>query len=116
MCRVSPGWFYAVEAGSRLQALGVGVPAEAFLLSPLGAFLLEHPQQGPILVDAGLHPRAVGDLRSDFGRLNARFFSGLRVSPDQTVASHLARLGYRPADIETVVMTHLHVDHASGMT
>jgi N-acyl homoserine lactone hydrolase len=116
MGRAAPGWFFASEAKNRRQALGIGVRPEDFLPSPLGAFLIDHEHEGLVLVDAGVHPRAVTDLRADFGRLNARFFAGLRVTPEQTVVAHLGRLGLRPADVSVVVMTHLHVDHASGMT
>src|SRR3712207_3092599 len=89
MSRFPRGWVYASEAKSRLRALGIGVRAEETLPAPLGAFLLEHPARGLVLVDAGLHSRAVTDLRADFGRLNARFWAPLAATPRQTVVTHL---------------------------
>jgi hypothetical protein len=66
--RATPGWFHR-EPGVRgwAGALGVGVPAERLLESPVGAFVVEHPEAGPVLVDTGLHPAALTDLAADFG-------------------------------------------------
>ncbi len=114
--RATPGWFHR-EPGVRgwAGALGVGVPAERLLESPVGAFVVEHPEAGPVLVDTGLHPAALTDLAADFGRLNARVFASLRPRPGGLVTERLAALGRDAADVRLVVMTHLHVDHTGGM-
>lgn len=110
-----PGWFYRSEAaGSLRRALGFGVPKDEWIPTPIGAYLLRHPERGPILIDAGLSRRAAEDLGADFGRLNARFFSALETARDETIAAQLSRRGIEPESIELVVMTHLHVDHTSG--
>jgi glyoxylase-like metal-dependent hydrolase (beta-lactamase superfamily II) len=111
-----PGWFFRGDASNPLRALGVGVPKSRWVGCPIGAFLLVHPSRGPLLVDTGLHPDAADRLASNFGRLNARFFSTLRASRDRTVAAQLRARGIDAADIDLVVMTHLHVDHASAMS
>jgi N-acyl homoserine lactone hydrolase len=82
----------------------------------MGAFLLEHPTAGPILIDTGLHPSTASRLKDNFGRVNAYFFRTLRTSPKQSVTAQLRARGIDPARIELVVMTHLHVDHASAMS
>jgi glyoxylase-like metal-dependent hydrolase (beta-lactamase superfamily II) len=111
-----PGWFYRREAnGSWRRALGVGVPREELLRSPNGAFLVHHPSFGPFLIDTALSSQAATDLRRDFGAINARFFSSLKMRPEEAPAAQVRRLGIAPEDIELVVMTHLHVDHTSGM-
>jgi N-acyl homoserine lactone hydrolase len=38
------------------------------------------------------------------------------MKPDQAVPAQLRALGRAPSDVKTVVMTHLHVDHASAMS
>lgn len=81
----------------------------------MGAFLIEHPSAGPVLVDTGIHSQATVRLRDNFGRVNAFFFRTLSMSPQQSVAAQLRELGIEPAEVELVVMTHLHVDHASAM-
>lgn len=111
-----PGWFFRGEAPNPLRALGIGVPKSRWVGCPIGAFLLVHPSRGALLVDTGLHPDAADRLASNFGRLNARFFSTLRASRERTVPAQLRARGLDPAAIDLVVMTHLHVDHASAMS
>ncbi len=81
---------------------------------PILAWLIEHPD-GLILVDTGETARA-----SDPGyypRWHPYFRSGVRfqIESEQEIAPQLASLGFDPADIATVVMTHLHTDHAGGL-
>jgi glyoxylase-like metal-dependent hydrolase (beta-lactamase superfamily II) len=82
---------------------------------PVGAFLLHHPEAGPVLVDTGVGLAAAQDLRGSFGRLNGAFFRALRTSPGQTLGAQLRARGVDPAAVGRVVMTHLHADHTSGM-
>jgi glyoxylase-like metal-dependent hydrolase (beta-lactamase superfamily II) len=113
-----PGYFFRDAARGRIplaQVLGLGVPREAFLTLPVGAFLVEHPTEGPFLIDAGFHPDAVNDPQAEFGRLGARIFAGLDTTLEQTVPAQLRARGIDPDDIGLVVMTHLHPDHASGL-
>jgi N-acyl homoserine lactone hydrolase len=113
-----PGYFFRDAARGRLplvQALGLGVPRRQFLTLPVGAFLVQHPDEGPFLIDAGFHPDAVTDPGSEFGRLGARIFAGLETTVEQTVPCQLQALGLDPDEIGLVVMTHLHPDHASGL-
>jgi N-acyl homoserine lactone hydrolase len=77
-------------------------------------FVIRHPREGPILVDTGLHPDALASLRGDFGRLMGVMFRTLRPAGDP-FAEQLAQAGIDAADVGRVVMTHLHVDHTSGM-
>jgi N-acyl homoserine lactone hydrolase len=37
------------------------------------------------------------------------------VSPEQQVGPQLLNLGIRPDDVRTVILTHLHTDHAGGL-
>jgi glyoxylase-like metal-dependent hydrolase (beta-lactamase superfamily II) len=81
---------------------------------PVPAFLVEHPGAGPLLVDTGLHPALVDGPSPNMGR-NAKLLYRPRVTREQNVAAQLERRGLSTADVRTVVMTHLHVDHASGV-
>jgi len=67
-----------------------------------------------VLVDTGLGLRDVADPRS---RLSA-FFLRL-VSPEfreeMTAVRQVARLGFDPADVRDIVLTHLDFDHAGGL-
>lgn len=79
----------------------------------LVTWVLQHPAHGPVLVDTGLHPDALRDLRADMGRFSAYFFRTLRANGE--FGEQLRAAGVEPAQVRRVVMTHLHGDHTSGM-
>lgn len=99
-----------------LRALGVGVPEEGWPELPVQAFLLEHPGAGPVLVDTGFHPAVAVDPRQGMGRLGGLVFKDLRMDGDQAVPAQLRERGFDPADVGVVLLTHLHTDHASGIS
>ena len=76
--------------------------------APVPAFLLRHPTEGDVLVDTAYHPSAATDPARTVGRLSSVLFAH-RVQP---LRPQLEALGAEPG---TVVMTHLHTDHASGL-
>jgi N-acyl homoserine lactone hydrolase len=113
---VTPAWLYRPAAEGRpLRAVGIGVPSADWIPFPVAASLVKHPTHGPLLIDCGLSMGATDNLTADFGRFNAFFWRRLETGPGRSLASQLRALGLRPEDIELAVMTHLHVDHASGM-
>src|SRR4051794_28529479 len=108
--------FFDSRGGRMAQARAFGVMGGgARIDTPVPAFLVEHPTAGRILVDVGLHPSVAVDPKQNFGRLNA-----WALKPDmdanQAVPAQLRALGIEPSSIGTIVMTHLHVDHASAMS
>jgi N-acyl homoserine lactone hydrolase len=84
------------------------------LRSPCLAFVLRHPEAGTLLVDTGFHPDAGEDLRGDFGTRMGLVFGSLEPAAGG-FAAQLRDRGIEPDAIERVAMTHLHVDHTSGM-
>lgn len=50
------------------------------------------------------------------GKLSDKQKRNLGVTEESQVEASLAKLGYRPEDIDTICMTHLHNDHAGGLT
>jgi len=76
--------------------------------------LLVETADSLVLVDTGL---GLGDVREPYSRLSA-FFLAL-VSPDfredLTAVRQIARLGYDPADVRHIVLSHLDFDHAGGL-
>jgi N-acyl homoserine lactone hydrolase len=85
------------------------------LLVPCPAFLIRHPSAGAILVDTGLHPSVGADPRENFGNLAARI-ARPQLGAGEDVPAQLRGRGLEPSQIAVVVMTHLHFDHASGIS
>ncbi len=116
--RAPQAWIFRPPAEgplARLNAAGALVrPGGPSLPLPLLSFVVRHPTQGTILVDTGLHPDATQSLRRDYGLANGVLFRSLRPAPHD-FAAQLRSLGIEPAQVQRVVMTHLHVDHTSGM-
>jgi glyoxylase-like metal-dependent hydrolase (beta-lactamase superfamily II) len=100
-----------------VKALGAQLAPGKLMTIPLPAFLVEHPTEGPILIDTGLNAAVTDDKTSDMGRvtavLAARSFAMKR---EWAVPEQLRARGVDPADVKLVLMTHLHLDHASGMS
>jgi N-acyl homoserine lactone hydrolase len=108
------GYVFRVE-GHFLSRLRAGSTAgEDALLAPCLAYTVRHPSAGVILIDTGLHPDALRDLRRDFGLPMSLMFKGIRPAAE-SFDDQLRKLGIEPELVESVIMTHLHVDHTSGM-
>ncbi|MGH2836921.1 MAG: MBL fold metallo-hydrolase, partial [Thermoleophilaceae bacterium] len=112
-----PAWFEREEGRmATLHAFGVRVDRSNFMRLPMPAFLVEHPGAGPLLIDTGLHPSVAVDPKQNFGRLLALGFRGLEMTQEQSVPAQLRARGLDAADIGYVLMTHMHVDHASAIS
>ncbi|MFL5819338.1 MAG: N-acyl homoserine lactonase family protein [Solirubrobacteraceae bacterium] len=98
-----------------IRGLGLGRGRGGWVWLPVPAFLVEHPGAGAILVDTGLHPSVAIDPAQSFGRLAARL-ARFRMGARQAAPDQLRARGVNPADVAVVVMTHLHTDHASGVS
>jgi N-acyl homoserine lactone hydrolase len=68
-------------------------------------FLIVHPK-GLVLYDTGLNV--------DIWPPEAK--ESITQRPEQMVDKQLAKLGYAPGDVKYVIMSHLHSDHAGGMS
>jgi N-acyl homoserine lactone hydrolase len=98
------------------RALGLGVGKDAWMPIPIQAFLVEHPGAGLVLIDSGLHPSVAVKPSENFGRVTLLAFRDLQMDTGQALPAQLRERGLDPSAVKTVVMTHLHVDHASGIS
>ncbi len=111
-----PAMFHREEGRlAPLKAMGVRVPRDEWTEVPIVAFLAEHPTAGPVLIDTGFHPSVAVDPKQGMGRLGGLIFKEVRMETEDAVPGQLRRLGIDPTEVKTVVMTHLHSDHASGI-
>ena len=79
---------------------------------PVPAFLIEHPK-GNVLFDTGLHPDIQHDPHARLGFLADVFAS--EFAPGEEIGGRLASLGVAAERVSTVVLSHLHFDHAGGL-
>jgi glyoxylase-like metal-dependent hydrolase (beta-lactamase superfamily II) len=81
---------------------------------PIYAWAIE-ADEGIIVVDTGETARTSEPgyfpRWHPYHRLAVRF----DVTPEQEIGPQLLELGIRPEDVRTVVLTHLHTDHAGGL-
>ena len=112
-----PGFVHRTKGRlAPLRALGVGVSQDEWPELPVQAFLVEHPGAGLLLIDTGFHASVAVDARQGMGRLGGLIFKDLQMDPRQAVPAQLRELGFDAGDVGTVLLTHLHSDHASGIS
>jgi glyoxylase-like metal-dependent hydrolase (beta-lactamase superfamily II) len=84
---------------------------------PIPCFLLEHPTAGPLLVDTGHHASMAADPKGSYGPLLGRVAGpNVRMEASDALPAQLRGRGIDPDAIKLVVMTHMHLDHASGVS
>lgn len=71
---------------------------------PMWAWVIETGKER-ILIDAGGRSGMNGGVTA----------TQFQITPEQNLVPELARLGIRPADIDRVLVTHLHGDHVGGL-
>lgn len=80
-------------------------------------YLVDHPE-GTVVVDTGISHDMLDDP-AGYGQHGAEFMEAflpaIDYGPDMHPRAHLEDAGYSPDDVDYVVMTHLHSDHAGHM-
>jgi glyoxylase-like metal-dependent hydrolase (beta-lactamase superfamily II) len=78
------------------------------------ALLIEADHTGLILVETGL---GLDEIRRSAQSLDAEWIALAEplLDPAETAVRQIARLGYDPADVRDIVLTHLDVDHSGGL-
>ena len=113
----SPEWFeFSGGRMNGLRALGLFADRDDFMRIPVPAFLVEHPGGGVLMIDTGLHPSVAVDPKQNFGRLLGWVYRGLEMTAEQAAPAQLRARGLDAADVRIVLMTHMHVDHASAVS
>ena len=107
-------YVFRPEGGALGKLAAFVRPGGGWLRAPLLSFAVRHPTAGAVIIDTGLHPDALRNLRGDYGPLMTLLFRKLRPA-GQSFEEQLRELEIDPGEVKLAVMTHLHVDHTSGM-
>jgi len=84
---------------------------------PINVYVIEHAK-GLILFDSGQDRASVTDDAYFPGGVTGYLYRRLArfdVAEGDTLTAQLAALGYAPADVDTTIVSHLHVDHIGGL-
>lgn len=118
---VAPDLPFGGDNSNLLKASGLFTKKADRIWLPVSAYLIEHPK-GLFLVDTGwsrdMSPEGVFDKKAQIKHLGSRILYEVNqgvVPVGQTVPEQLEELGYKPSDLDYVLMTHLDCDHASGL-
>lgn len=107
---------YALHCGGDLSDWATFDPfdsrAGTSVYNPYFVYVITHPR-GNVLLDSGAHPQLATDAVSRMGAGAASF--PVELTPDDQIERVLARVGLLPSDIDIVVQSHLHFDHAGGL-
>jgi N-acyl homoserine lactone hydrolase len=109
----------AIDAGplnpdkNKLVAFAPGTVAV-----PTTVGIIEHPKHGLILWDTGINHAVADPERADayWGAGMRDAFGAHGFTRAHAVDAQLDKLGLRTADVRYVVYSHLHLDHAGGMS
>jgi N-acyl homoserine lactone hydrolase len=85
---------------------------------PTTSAVFEHPQHGVVLWDTGINEAVADpDRADDYWGANVRAAFGPHAFTRQhAVDAQLDKLGIKPKDVRYVIYSHLHLDHAGGMS
>lgn len=84
------------------------------ILIPIVAYLIETDDGQRILVDSGMHRKHIDDPDATFrGRPFAKALTPI-MGPEHDIANRLSEIGLIAADIDVLVSTHFHFDHAGN--
>jgi len=106
---LSDGWTEAPEAA----ALSGGSWKRKLRFHAV-AFLLLHPEAGPVLVDTGYSTRFFSETRHFPNRLYSAI-TPVTLTDAEGIAGQIRRLGISPDDVRHLLITHFHADHIGGL-
>ncbi|KAF6813571.1 beta-lactamase-like protein [Colletotrichum musicola] len=81
---------------------------------PMGAFLVRH-RDGPILFDTGISVKVNEPGYYPCWNPVPGWLNRFDVTPEDAIIPRLAERGVKPSDLQAVVISHLHHDHAGGI-
>jgi len=104
---------WTMDRSLMIQMQGFGEPYD----TPCPFYLVEHPE-GTVAFDTGVSRELFQDPASygpEGAAHMADFEPAVDIGPEREPAALLDEIGYEPADVDVVVMSHLHTDHAGNI-
>lgn len=105
---------------SMIKASGFFEPKSSFSWLPVSVYLVEHPD-GLVLFDTGwsreIAPNGGTDLKAQskqMGKFLTKISKGY-LPAGESAKEQLVKMGYLTSDLDYVVLSHLDVDHVSGL-
>jgi N-acyl homoserine lactone hydrolase len=84
------------------------------IVIPIVGYLIETDDGQHILIDTGMHRKHIEDPEATFrGKPFGKFITPI-MKPEDDIANRLAEIGLTADDIDILVSTHFHFDHAGN--
>ncbi len=80
---------------------------------PVPMYLIDHPK-GLVLFDTGMNPKIAHDPEAHWGPTAQAIPPQMK--PSEAADKQVQALGYKLEDVKFVALSHMHLDHAGGMT
>lgn len=107
---------HALHCGGDMTDWGIFDPLDErrgeMVYNPYFVYVVKHPE-GVVLFDSGAHPALATDPVGRMGAGAEEFI--VKLDAGDAIEPVLARIGLTPDDIDLVIQSHLHFDHAGGL-
>lgn len=81
---------------------------------PSSVCVIEHSKEGIILLDTG-YTEAFLEATKYFPEKFYALITPVSIPHEKTALSQLKQMGIQPSDVKTIILTHFHADHISGL-
>lgn len=84
------------------------------IVIPIVGYLIETDDGQRILVDSGMHRKHIADPDATFRGMEFANYITPIMAPEDDMKNRLGELGLTPQDIDILISTHFHFDHAGN--
>ena len=84
------------------------------IVIPIVGYLIETDDGTRILVDSGMHRKHIADPDATFRGTEFGNYLTVIMTPEDDIKNRLRELGLTPDDIDILISTHFHFDHAGN--
>lgn len=117
---VDPALPFKSKSKNPIAYTGIGRNPKNRLWLPVSVYLIEHPN-GLILYDTGWHrevsPEGKYSRIAQIKHMYLRHFllNQAKLPKGKAIDEQLEEMGIKPSDLDYVILSHMHMDHASGL-